>query len=170
MDYFLTVSISPPIHQSEALMHVQRWAIGLALLCSWSPALIAQTTTDREGVRRAALDYLEGFYEGDSTKIIRSIRPELTKYGFYTRPGQTNYEGTAMSYAGAIEYANRVRDTGQGGPPENAPKEVQVLDVQNQTAAVKVTAWWGTDYLQLAKYDGRWMIVHVLWQTLPEGH
>lgn len=34
-------------------------------------------------------------------------------------------------------------------------------------AAAKVTAWWGTDYLQLAKYDGQWMIVHVLWQSPP---
>ena len=32
-------------------------------------------------------------------------------------------------------------------------------------AAVKVRASWGTDYLLLGKYDGRWMISHVLWQS-----
>jgi hypothetical protein len=28
------------------------------------------STADRDAVRRAALDYLEGFYEGDSAKIV----------------------------------------------------------------------------------------------------
>jgi len=44
-------------------------------------------------------------------------------------------------------------------------KEVLVLDVQSQTACVKVKAWWGTDYLLLAKINDRWMITHVLWQS-----
>ena len=33
------------------------------------------------------------------------------------------------------------------------------------TASAKLTAWWGTDYLLLARYEGRWMIRQVLWQT-----
>jgi hypothetical protein len=43
------------------------------------------------------------------------------------------------------------------------------LDVRDQTAVVRVVAWWGQDYLQMAKHDGRWMIVHVLWQSLDGG-
>jgi hypothetical protein len=39
--------------------------------------------------------------------------------------------------------------------------------VLDQTASAKLTASWGIDYLLLAKYDGRWMITHVLWQTPP---
>ena len=48
-----------------------------------------------------------------------------------------------------------------------APKEVIVFEVQDQTASGKVTAWWGTDYILLGKYDGKWMIRQVMWQTLP---
>nr|MBP6670523.1 nuclear transport factor 2 family protein [Gemmatimonadales bacterium] len=48
--------------------------------------------------------------------------------------------------------------------PPNAPKDVTILDVQDQTAAAKVRAWWGTDYFLLGRYEGRWMIRHVLWQ------
>ena len=44
-------------------------------------------------------------------------------------------------------------------------KKVEVLDYQDQTAAAKCTAWWGTDYLLLAKINGKWMITHVLWQS-----
>lgn len=56
-----------------------RYAIltGLALGTITLPAVAQQASTpDRDGVRRAALDYLEGFYEGDSTKIVRSVRPD----------------------------------------------------------------------------------------------
>jgi len=28
-------------------------------------------------------------------------------------------------------------------------------------------AWWGIDYLQLARYNGKWMIVNVMWQSPP---
>jgi hypothetical protein len=129
--------------------------------------MAAQTADDREGVRRAALDYIEGFYEGDAAKLRRSIRPEAAKYGFYKRQGSSAYAGEPMSFQQMIEYADRVKTTGRGGPPANAPREVIVLDVQDQTAAAKVVAWWGTDYVQLAKYDGRWMILHVLWQSPP---
>ena len=61
-------------------------------------------------------------------------------------------------------FANRVKERGRQRPAAD-PKEVEVLDILDQTVAVKVTAYWGTDYLQLAKYDGKWMILHVLWQT-----
>jgi len=51
--------------------------------------------------------------------------------------------------------------------PAIAPKQVQLLDVQDQSAAVKVTASWGTEYLLVGKYDGRWMVSSVLWQSKP---
>jgi hypothetical protein len=34
-------------------------------------------------------------------------------------------------------------------------------------ASAKLVAAWGVDYLRLAKYDGRWMIVNVLWRSPP---
>jgi hypothetical protein len=51
--------------------------------------------------------------------------------------------------------------------PERAPKEIRILDLLDQTASAKLIAHWGVDYFHLAKYDGRWMIVNVLWQTPP---
>ncbi len=126
----------------------------------------AQQGDDGEAVRRAALDYVEGFYEGDTTKLQRSVRPEVVKYGFYREESAATYQGVRMSFQEMLDFANRVRTSGRH-PPASAPKLVTVLDVQDQTATAKVVAWWGTDYLQLAKYDDRWMILHVLWQSAP---
>jgi len=118
---------------------------------------------DSEGVRRAVLDYVEGFYEGDSTKLARSVRPEVYKYGFYKAPDSTSYRGMQMTWPGFFNYARGVKQNNRQAPA-TAPKTIEVYDVQDQTASAKLTAFWGTDYLLLAKYDGKWMISHVLWQ------
>ena len=141
----------------------------LVVLAAFSclPALLtAQKPADRDAVKQAALDYIEGFYEGDSTRFIRSVRPEVYKYGFF-RDTTGIYRGMQMQWQGFHNFANRVK-SGQRRTPPNAPKGVEILDVADQTAAVKVTAYWGIDYLLMAKYDGKWMISHILWQSPPK--
>ncbi len=130
-------------------------------------SVLPSQNTDRDGVRAAVLDYVEGFYEGDTAKLVRSIRPEVTKYGFFVPRNKTKYEGEAMPWAEFLSYAKSVKARNQPPKPE-WPKTIDLLDVADQTAAAKLTAWWGIDYLQLAKYDGRWMIIHVLWQSPPK--
>ena len=137
----------------------------LALFLLVAPATArAQAGTDRDGVHQAVLDYVEGFYEGDTTRFVRSIRPEVYKYGFGRRPD--GYVGMQMEWHEFHAFANRVK-SGAVRTPANAPKRIEILDVSDQTAAAKLTAWWGIDYLLLARFDGRWMITHVLWQAPP---
>ena len=126
----------------------------------------AQSAADREGVRRAVLDYVEGFYEGDSAKLVRSVRPEVVKYGYYIPKGKTDYAGSAMPWSEFMAYANRVKSSGRQ-TPATAPKDIALLDIADQTASAKLTATWGIDYLHLAKFDGKWMITQVLWQSPP---
>lgn len=117
-------------------------------------------------VRRAALDYLEGFYEGDSVKLVRSVRPNVAKFGFWLPRNAASYRPDTMSYADFLSYARNVKAKGNTAPV-GAPKEVTVFDVQDRTASAKVRAFWGTDYLLLGNFDGTWMITHVLWQSPP---
>jgi Putative lumazine-binding len=131
------------------------------------PPRSALAQADTAGVRAAVLDYVEGFYEGDTAKLVRSVRPDVYKYGFSRHRDSTTYRGSQMTWEGFHRYANGVKQRGGRGAPPNAPKTIELFDVQDQTASAKLTAWWGTDYLLLAKYDGRWMITHVLWQSPP---
>jgi hypothetical protein len=128
--------------------------------------LAAQTAQDSAGVRQAVADYVEGFYEGDSTKHVRSVRPDVYKYGFWLPRDSTRFQGEQMPWPEFLAYTRRMRARG-AKTPANAPKEIQLLDVQDMTAAAKLTAFWGTDYLLLGKYDGRWMVSSVLWQSRP---
>jgi hypothetical protein len=138
----------------------------LALLAHGRPA-VAQGAADRAAVRAAVLDYLEGFYQGDTNRLVRSVWPQVRKYG-YSRAGDSpTYRGMAMPYENFMSFARGVQ-AGRNRPPANAPREIQIFDVQDQTASAKLTAWWGTDYLLLAREDGRWMITHVLWQSPPQ--
>lgn len=117
---------------------------------------------ERGDVRRAVLDYVEGFYEGDTVKLVRALRPDLAKSGFW-RDSTGKIEFERMSFTEAIAYGRKVKS--QNRPVKASwPKEVVVFEVQDQTASAKVTAWWGTDYLLLGKYGGQWMISSVLWQ------
>lgn len=126
----------------------------------------AQTVSDREAVRLAVLDYVEGFYEGDTARLVRSVSPEVRKYGYYRAKPGGPYVGEAMPFPEFLSYANRIR-TGRSRTPPNAVKDIVLFDVQDQTASAKLTAWWGTDYLLLAKDKGRWIILQVLWQGPP---
>jgi hypothetical protein len=139
-------------------------AFALAAALGPPPAARAQDTA---GVRAAVLDYVEGFYEGDSTRLVRSVRPDVYKYGFWRHRDSTIYRGSQMTWEGFHRYANGVKERGGRGAPPNASKGIDIFEVLDQTASAKLTAWWGIDYLLLAKYDGRWMITHVLWQSPP---
>ncbi|MDX1939813.1 MAG: nuclear transport factor 2 family protein [Saprospiraceae bacterium] len=123
----------------------------------------AQANLDKEQVQSACMDYLEGFYEGDTAKIIRSVDKEVFKYGYYKDRNSATYAGEPMSFQEMIDYANNVKAK-QRFPKADTPKKVEIYEVQDQTAAAKVTAWWGTDYILLAKLNGKWMIRTVLWQ------
>jgi hypothetical protein len=122
---------------------------------------------DAEGVTKAARDYIGAFYEGDSTRIVRSVSPTVVKYGYYIPKGDSTYHGTGMSYAQMLDYVRQVKASGRS-TPASAPREVVLLEVLDQIAAAKVVAWWGTDYLHLAKIEGRWMITQVIWQSPPK--
>ncbi len=71
------------------------------------PAAGQSVSADTEAVRRAALDYLEGFCEGDSTRHIRSIMPEVYKYGYMWLPAQNRYNGSQMTWQGFKQYVER---------------------------------------------------------------
>lgn len=128
-------------------------------------AVILQAQDEQENVKNAVMDYVDAFYYGDTTKIIRSISTDVVKYGYYRKKDETTYSGEPMSYRQMLDYATAVKKRNNPAAAEKFVKKIEVLDYQDQTASAKLTAWWGTDYLLLSKINGSWMITHVLWQS-----
>jgi DNA phosphorothioation-dependent restriction protein DptG len=120
--------------------------------------------SDKEKVEHACLDYIEGFYEGDTTKLARSVMPLLNKWGYWKNDKSGKHESDGqMTYRQAIDYAKRVFEK-KNFAKADAPKKVEVYDIMRSIASAKVTAWWGVDYILLSKQGDRWMIEQVLWE------
>jgi hypothetical protein len=129
----------------------------------------AQTPSadDREAVRQAMLDYVEGIYAVQPERIERSVHPDMIKRGYYKRDaGDADFVFAPMTRAQLIDLA---ANWNKDGDRANAasPKDAIVYEVLNQTASGKVVAEWGIDYMHLAKHEGRWKIINILWQEPP---
>ena len=124
----------------------------------------AQTPADAAAIKQTALDYIEGWYEGNAERMERALHPELAK-----RIVRTNQEGNSrleqMSAMSLVQGTRR--GFGKNTPPEKQQKDVTILDVFENAASVKVVASDWIDYLHIAKYNGRWVIVNVLWEMKP---
>lgn len=124
----------------------------------------AQTPTEA-AIKQTALDYIEGWYEGNSERMERAVHPELAK-----RIVRTNPEGRSrLDQQGAMTLVMNTR--GGGGkdtPKERQEKQVTILDIYENSASVKVVASDWIDYLHMAKFNGRWVIVNVLWELKPQ--
>ena len=125
----------------------------------------AQSPADAAAIKQTALDYIEGWYEGNPERMERALHPELAK-----RIVRTNAEG--MSRLDQMSAMSLVLGTRRGGgkntPPDKQQKDVTILDVFENAASVKVVASDWVDYLHVAKFNGRWVIVNVLWELKPK--
>ena len=126
--------------------------------------LQAQSNADEQAVKAAMLDYVEGLYEADAGRIRQSVHPELAKRGFWRPADEEAYADLSpMTFDELVDLAGRWN--ADGWLPDDAPKEITLFELKDKTASGKVHAHWGTDYMHLAKVDGRWYIMNVLWQS-----
>ncbi len=149
--------------------------LALVLLLVAPVALRAQTVEeaaraeDRVAIQQAILDYAEGLYTVDPSRIERSVHPELAKVGFWRPSADAWYRTTRQDYDEMVKLAQTWNEDGHVNA-RTAPRDIVLLDMMDQTASAKLVAEWGIDYLHLAKIEGRWVIMNVIWQTHPEGY
>jgi hypothetical protein len=125
----------------------------------------AQTASETTAIKQTALDYIEGWYEGNPERMERALHPELAK-----RIVRNSAEG--RSRLDQMSAMTLVQFTRAGGgkktPKDKQQKDVTILDVFENSASVKVVAADWIDYLHMAKFNGRWVIVNVLWEMKPQ--
>ena len=121
---------------------------------------------DLAAIKQAALDYCESWYEGSAEKIERAVHPELAKRIVQTDPQSKR---SRLDHMGAMRLYQGVRaGNGKNTPKEKQLKEVTVLDVFGNTASVKAVMSDWVDYMHIARFNGRWVIVNVLWEMNPQ--
>lgn len=124
----------------------------------------APDDADAKAIRQAALDYIEGWYEGSVDRMTRALHPELVKRIIVNERGASRIDDMGASRLIANVRAGYGKET----PKERQMKAITILDRFENAAVAKIVASDWIDYLQLGKVDGRWVIINVLWERKPE--
>lgn len=123
-----------------------------------------QDETDRAGIQKAALDYVEGFYTNDSTRIKKALHPQLVKRIIDNRSGTARIH--TIGLVDLVKYTKAGQKMADPNPAEPFKAEVTIYDISRDIALAKVTTNkmdMFFDYLQLGKVNGTWQIINVLW-------
>lgn len=137
----------------------------LACFCE-ARAQTAISAADAAAIKQTALDYIEGWYEGNAERMERAVHPELAKRIVRTNPQNG---ASRLDQIGAMTLVQSTRKGyGTKIPKDKQQKDVTILDVFENAASVKVVASGWVDYMHMAKFDGRWVIINVLWEPKPE--
>jgi hypothetical protein len=117
-------------------------------------------------IERAALDYFEGWFDGDAVRMARALHPELAK-----RPGRVDDSlGETLGTLTAQEMIERTAEgTGRTRDVPDRRIEVEVVDVFGDIATAIVRSAVYHEYLHLVRVAGEWKIANALWQWMP-GH
>ena len=118
---------------------------------------------DEANVRQAALDYIEGWFDGDAERMARSLHDKLTKRTMRTNPD------TGEKFLNLLTKDRMVDYTRQGGgkdvPHDKVYYEVDVIEIDGDIAVARVESYGYLDHLHLVKEAGRWQIVNVIYNN-----
>ena len=110
---------------------------------------------ERAAIVSTALDYFEGWFDGDAERMDRALHPELAKRGPTLRT--TTKE---QMVAWTAEGEGKTEDPGPG-----RRIDVTVVDVHGDIASAVVDSDVYREYLHLTRTDDGWRIVNALWQS-----
>lgn len=136
----------------------------IALLLTAVPTsdLAGQTAVDSAAIRATALDYIEGWFDGDPDRMARALHPELVKRIVVSD------EVTEREWIDGMGFTKLVGGTRRGFgreiPEEDRRTDVTIYDVTGRAATVKLDAGPWVDYMHLVRVDGEWKILNVLWE------
>jgi hypothetical protein len=119
-------------------------------------------TSDLDAIRDTAMDYVQGYYEGDAERMRRSLHPQLVKRGF------KRDSASQSQFTRTLGQDDMVALTAAGGGSQDVPAEkryydISQVDISGEIASAKAVSAEYVDYLHLAHWEGRWVIVNVLW-------
>jgi hypothetical protein len=115
---------------------------------------------DRAAVVRTALDYFEGWFDGDAARIERALHPELAKRSL----GQASTDPERLATLTARQMVEATaRGDGEREDPGDRRIEVEVEDLYGTIANATVRSAVYVEYLQLVHTRHGWKIVNALW-------
>lgn len=140
-----------------------RLALCAALLALGAAGGPANANED-EAVRAVALDYAEGWATADAERMARALHPHALKRRVVVDILSGEPRVQEMD---AAELLRATRE-GEGRPPDPGPLNLRVaiLDRHGDMAVARVVSPLYVHYLQLVRWEDRWVVLGVLWGTI----
>lgn len=135
---------------------------------SKDPRLANVSGADLDAIEATALDYIDGYYTGDGERMARALHPELAKRIVRNDP-RTGESVLQNMDAKALINMTKAGGGSQMYTVEQRRSDVEILDVYENVASVKIVATDWIDYLHVGMVDGEWKIINVLWELTPEA-
>jgi len=119
----------------------------------------ASTSTDRIAVVATALDYFEGWFDGDVARMERALHPNFVKRRAGEELGITTKERM-------VELTRR----GEGkADAADRTLDIDVEDVYGDIASATVRSAVYHEYLHLVRTRDGWRIANAIWQLTSEN-
>ena len=138
----------------------------LLLFAAITMPAFGQTKEDSLSIKKAAIDYVEGWAKGDIARIQGAVSPELSKRRVAVAGDFVYVQDMSRSLlcVAAMGNAQGVRMPDLT-PGKDMIQEVKILDIDGNNASAKTwNAKYGFfDYIHLSKAGGKWVIINVLW-------
>jgi len=145
-----------------------KWVIVQQHMSSAADKVLADTEarvqTLGADAAQAALDYIEGWYEGDAARVEKVLHPEFVRrIAAVTVAGDDFFRQQDRA-----QFLDAVRRGGDKATPvDQRLIKATVRDLTRTSATVRVESAYYVEYLNLVKRLDRWQIVHVLWENVP---
>jgi Flp pilus assembly protein TadD len=132
----------------------------LVLGVAGAPAL----ADEDEAVRAVALDYAEGWATADAERMARALHPQALKRRVVVDVLSGEPRVQEMDAAELL----RATRAGEGRPADPGPLNLRVaiLDRHGDMTVARVVSPLYVHYLQLVRWDDRWVVLGVLWGTI----
>jgi hypothetical protein len=114
---------------------------------------------DKEAIIQVALDYVEGWYQGNDLRMNQALSDKLVKRRIL--PTDEIWE---VNKDWMIEATKDGK--GKIEEPERGRKEVTVLDMTETIGSVRIISNEFVDYIHVVKVKGKWVIANVLWDYI----
>ncbi len=118
------------------------------------------TTSEAEAVERVALDYFDGYFDGDAPRLASALHPELAKRSLR----QVDPDSEALRSVTRAQMID-ITEGGEGKRLDPGARriEVEVNDLYGNIASVTVRSALYREYLHFVRTPEGWKIVNALW-------
>ena len=120
---------------------------------------------DDPAIRQVIKDYIEGYYSANPDRVKGALHSELAKrFVAKTKEGKQILKSETAAHMVELTASN---DGPKYYKPGHQRLEIKIFEIDKDIASAKAVAEDWVDYIHLARIDGKWQIVNVIWTSTP---